>query len=216
VLASASPRRRALLESVGLAPDHVFAAAIDETPLAKEPPRALAVRLARQKAETARAAGDLGDGGAPYIVAAETVVAVGRRILPKAESEDEAAACLKLISGRGHRVYSGVCVVAPDGRVRTRLVETRVKMKQLSEAEMRAYLGSGEWRGKAGGYAIQGLAGAFVAGIVDSYTTVVGLPVYETVQLLAGLGYPVQTVWAGETSAACGEKEVNEMEADGR
>lgn len=195
VLASASPRRLALLESVGLTPDRVLAAEIDETPLPKETPRALAVRLARQKAETARALGDFEECGAPYIVAADTVVAVGRRILPKAETVDEAAACLKLISGRGHRVYSGVCVAAPDGRLGTRLVETRVKLKRLSDIEMRAYLASGEWRGKAGGYAIQGLAGAFVTGIVGSYTGVVGLPVYETVQLLTGLGYPVQAVW---------------------
>lgn len=212
VLASASPRRRALLESVGLMPDRVLAAEIDETPLPKEPPRALAVRLARQKAETARARGDFGECGAPYLVAADTVVAVGRRILPKAEAEEEAAACLELISGRGHRVYSGVCVAAPDGRVRTRLVETRVKMKRLSDIEMRVYLAAGEWRGKAGGYAIQGLAGAFVAGVVGSYTNVVGLPVFETVQLLAGLGYPVQAVWAHETIAAP-EEGLNEVEA---
>ena len=213
VLASASARRLALLGSVGLVPDHLFAADIDETPLPKEPPRALAVRLARQKAETALAVGGFGEGDAVYILAADTVVAVGRRILPKAETREEAGACLALISGRGHRVYSGVCVAAPGGRLRTRLVETRVKVKRLSAAETRAYLAAGEWRGKAGGYAIQGLAGAFVTGIVGSYSNVVGLPVFETLQLLAGLGYPVPAVWADETLAAPADAAMTETEA---
>ena len=125
-----------------------------------------------------------------YILAADTVVAVGRRILPKAELLDEAAQCLRLLSGRNHRVYSGICLVTPKEDFRQRLVETRVRFKRLSDEDIEAYLASGEWRGKAGGYAVQGIAGSFVVKLVGSYTNVVGLPLYETVSLLSGEGFP--------------------------
>jgi septum formation protein len=178
ILASASPRRLALLAQVGITPDEVIAADIDETPLKKEAPRALASRLARAKAE-AVAASDA------HALAADTVVAVGRRVLPKAETEAQARACLELLSGRGHRVYTGVALKTPRG-VRERLVETRVTFKRLSPGEVDAYLASGEWMGKAGGYAAQGLAGRFITNIVGSYSNIVGLPLYETASLLEG------------------------------
>jgi septum formation protein len=179
VLASASPRRLALLAQIGVTPDAVMAADIDETPLTKETPRALALRLARAKAEAVQADGAV-------VLAADTVVAVGRRILPKAENEAEARACLDLLSGRNHMVLTGVAVKAPSGAVRTRLVETRVTFKRLSSQEIESYIASGEWRGKAGGYAAQGLAGQFVTHIVGSYSSIVGLPLYETACLLEG------------------------------
>ena len=130
-----------------------------------------------------------------YILSADTVVAVGRRILPKAELLDEAAQCLRLLSGRNHRVHTAICLVTPKESFRQRLVETRVRFKRLSKEELEAYLASGEWRGKAGGYAIQGLAGAFIVKIVGSYTSVVGLPLQETIALLSGEGYPVHFGW---------------------
>ena len=130
-----------------------------------------------------------------YILAADTVVAVGRRILPKAELLDEAAQCLRLLSGRNHRVHTGVCLVTPNYAYRQRLVETRVRFKRLSEEDIQAYIGSGEWRGKAGGYAVQGIAGSFVVKMVGSYSNVVGLPLYETMTLLGGEGFPVRFGW---------------------
>jgi septum formation protein len=192
VLASGSPRRIELLQQAGIEPDRLFPADVDETPLRAEHPRSLAKRLSREKAERAAAAlkSDPEAAGA-FILAADTVVAVGRRILPKAEVIDDASNCLKLLSGRSHRVYSGISLVTPGGKVRQRLVETRVRFKRLSRDELDSYLASGEWRGKAGGYAVQGLAGAFVVKLVGSYTNVVGLPLYETVGLLAGEGFPV-------------------------
>ncbi len=196
VLASASPRRLALLEQAGLTPDALLPADLDETPLKGERPRDLARRLAREKAqaaaEGAKAKAEL-EGC--YVIGADTVVAVGRRILPKAEIVDEAAACLRLLSGRAHRVYTGVAVVTPSGAVRERIVETRLRFKRLSSEDIEAYLASGEWRGKAGGYAIQGIAGSFVVKLVGSYSAVVGLPLYETVNLLGGEGYPVRFGW---------------------
>jgi septum formation protein len=169
---------------------------VDETPLRAESPRNLVKRLARAKAEVARGAArnrdELREG---FIVAADTVVAVGRRILPKAEVVDEAAACLRMLSGRTHRVYTGLCVITPKDAVRERLVETRIRFKRLSRDDMEGYLASGEWRGKAGGYAIQGLAGSFVVKLVGSYTSVVGLPLHETVGLLDGEGFPVRLAW---------------------
>ena len=196
VLASGSPRRLSLINQAGLDPDSLEPAEIDETPERGELPRTLAVRLAREKAlkaqERVRARDDL--KGA-FILAADTVVAVGRRILPKPELLEEAASCLRLLSGRTHRVYSGVCLVTPNESVRTRLVETRVRFKRLSDADIESYLASGEWRNKAGGYAIQGLAGSFVVKLVGSYSNVVGLPLYEAVALLAGEGYPVHFGW---------------------
>lgn len=197
VLASGSPRRLALLQQVGLEPDALLPADVDETPLKAEAPRALARRLARAKMDVALAAArrreDLAQA---YLVAADTVVAVGRRVLPKAEIAAEAADCLRLLSGRTHRVYTAVCVVGPRDAVRERLVETRVRFKRLSGRELEAYLACGEWRGKAGGYAIQGRAGAFAVRLVGSFSAVVGLPLYETVALLEGEGYPVRAAWA--------------------
>ncbi len=196
VLASGSPRRLALLQQIGIEPDALIPADLDETPKRSELPRSLAVRLASEKAQAsaaiARARPELADS---FVIAADTVVCVGRRILPKCEIADEAGACLRLLSGRAHRVYTAVSVITPKGAERKRLVETRVRFKRLSGAEVEAYIASGEWRGKAGGYAIQGLAGAFVAKIVGSYTCVVGLPLYETLALLAGEGYPAHFFW---------------------
>jgi septum formation protein len=162
----------------------------------REAPRLLAARLARGKAETAQKTvlrdKELAEG---FILAADTVVAVGSRILPKTELVDEAAACLRLLSGRAHRVFTGVCLITPKGAIRERVVESRVRFKRLSQEDLDAYLASGEWRGKAGGYAIQGIAGAFVVKIIGSYPNVVGLPLYEVLSLLAGEGYPVQFNW---------------------
>jgi septum formation protein len=196
VLASGSPRRLGLLNQAGIDPDSLKPAEVDEIPKRGELPRALATRLARAKADSALEAVRLDEElrGA-YVVAADTVVAVGRRILPKAETLDEAAQCLRLLSGRNHRVYTGVCLVTPKESFRQRLVETRVRFKRISREDLEAYLASGEWRGKAGGYAVQGLAGTFVVKIVGSYTNVVGLPLYETLALLSGEGYPVQFGW---------------------
>jgi septum formation protein len=196
ILASASPRRLALLQQAGIEPDALLPADVDETPLRSESPREVAKRLARAKAEVARRAArkreELRDA---YILSADTVVVVGRRILPKAEVVDEAAACLRLLSGRTHRVYTSICVVTPRDAARERFVETRVRFKRLSRDELDRYLASGEWRGKAGGYAIQGLAGTFVVKLIGSYPNVVGLPLYETISLLDGEGFPVRSTW---------------------
>lgn len=183
ILASASPRRIDLLAQIGVSPDAVIPASIDEMPLSAELPRPHALRLASEKAaEVAKAQTNC------VILAADTVVGIGRRILPKTETEDEAKKCLALLSGRAHRVFTGVCVIGVDGKIFTRVSETRLKMKRLSAAEQQAYIDSGEWRGKAGGYGIQGLAGAFVASLNGSYTGVVGLPIYETRNLLMSVG----------------------------
>ncbi len=196
VLASASPRRLALLQQIGIEPDTLLPADIDETPRKSESPRELARRLARAKLEVARDAARRNDTlRDAYLIAADTVVAVGRRVLPKAERLDEAADCLRLLSGRQHRVYTAVCILSPKDRQRERLVEARVRFKRLSSREIEGYLGSGEWRGKAGGYAIQGLAGAFVIKLVGSHSAVIGLPLYETMSLLEGEGYPVRRGW---------------------
>jgi septum formation protein len=183
VLASASPRRLDLLRQIGLEPDRVEPADIDETPKPDETPRRLALRLACEKAEAgaARAPGCA-------VLAADTVVAVGRRILPKAETEAQARQCLTLLSGRAHRVMTGVAVIAPDGRRASRLSESRLHFKRLTAAEIDAYVAGGEWAGKAGGYGFQGAAGIFVMNLQGSYSGVVGLPLYETWCLLAGLG----------------------------
>lgn len=178
ILASASPRRLDLLAQIGVKPDAVVAADVDETPLAKETPRNLALRLARMKATAV-------EPGGARVLAADTVVAVGRRILPKTETEAEAYDCLALLSGRGHRVYTGVALRIGDG-VRTRLVETRVTFKQLTRTEIDAYIASGEWRGKAGGYAVQGVAARYITNIIGSYSNIVGLPLFETANLLDG------------------------------
>ena len=179
VLASASPRRLDLLRQVGLEPAEIDPADIDETPGPREAPRAYALRMARAKlaAVAHRHPGAV-------VLAADSVVVCGRRILPKAESEQDARACLTLLSGRRHRVLGGVAVGSADGAVRTRLVETVVRFKRLEAAELDDYLRCGEWRGKAGGYAIQGRAAGFVAFVSGSYSNVVGLPLFETVALL--------------------------------
>ena len=196
ILASGSPRRLGLLQQAGIEPDALLPADVDETPLKSESPRELARRLARTKAEVARRiARKREELAGSYILSADTVVVANGRVLPKAEVVDEAAACLRLLSGRTHRVYSSVCLVTPKDALCERLVETRVRFKRLSRDEMERYLASGEWRGKAGGYAIQGLAGTFVVKLVGSYTNVVGLPLYETVSLLDGEGYPVRFTW---------------------
>jgi septum formation protein len=184
VLASASPRRLDLLRQIGFEPTAVESAEVDETPQPKETPRRLAVRLALAKA----AAVAPRHSGA-FVLAADTVVAVGRRVLPKAESPQETRDCLALLSGRNHRVLTAVAVVSPVGRTSSRLVETRVQFKRLSPGEIEAYLESREGVGKAGGYAVQGKAGAFVIEMHGSYTAVVGLPLYETSCLLTGAGW---------------------------
>ena len=196
VLASGSPRRLALLAQIGVEPDAVIPADIEETPRRNESPRALAQRLAAEKATIAAAAArKRPELETAITLAADTVVCVGRRILPKCEIHDEAEDCLSLLSGRAHRVYTGLTLITQLGGQRSRLVETRVRFKRLSRAEMNAYLASGEWRGKAGGYAIQGLAGAFVLRLIGSYTNVVGLPLAEAANLLIGEGYPVHRSW---------------------
>lgn len=184
ILASASPRRRELLARLGVEPCRVIASAIDETPLKGELPRDYAVRMAREKAEAAA------DDGA-HVLAGDTVVALGRRILPKAEDEGVARKCLELLSGRRHRVLSAVALRAPDGTLRERLSETQVRFKRLSEAEIAAYLAGGEWEGKAGGYAIQGSAEGLIAWIAGSHSGVVGLPLFETRALLRAAGFPL-------------------------
>lgn len=183
VLASSSPRRIELLAQIGIVPDRIDPADIDETPLKGETPPRLAERLARTKAVTvaARSPGAV-------VLAADTVVAVGRRFLEKAADEAEATRFLKLLSGRNHRVFTAVAVVA-GGDARVRVNETRVTFKILSEAEIAAYVATGDWKGKAGGYGIQGPAGAFVRRIVGSHPSVMGLPLHETARLLAGAGW---------------------------
>lgn len=220
VLASASPRRMALLQQIGIEPDRLQPVDLDETPRKRESPRGLAHRLAQGKAQAARqtlvamakaldaekATEDDGNGTGhidrdnqrfdnAFILAADTVVAVGRTALPKADTVQQAADCLERLSGRAHRVYTGVALMTPRGGMRKRLVETKVRFKNLSQMEMDAYIATGEWRGKAGGYAIQGLASAFVTGLQGSYSSVVGLPMHETTALLQGEGYPVVLRW---------------------
>ena len=184
VLASASPRRRELLARLGLTPAAINPADIDETPHKGELPRDYAKRMAREKAQAAAS----GDG---HVLAGDTVVAAGRRILPKAEDEATARKCLELLSGRRHRVLSAIALRAPDGAVRERLSETVVMFKRLSSAEIDAYLVSGEWEGKAGGYAIQGIAEGLISRIQGSHSGVVGLPLYETRTLLRAAGFDI-------------------------
>lgn len=201
ILASASPRRLALLNQIGIDPEHLLPTHIDETPLPGELPRRLAARLAEEKAMAAREkALAAGIAGNALILAADTVVSVGRRILPKAETAEEASQCLRLLSGRAHRVHTGLCLLSSRGAPRLRLVETRLRFKRLSGKEMESYLASAEWRDKAGGYAIQGIAGAFVVRLVGSYSAVVGLPLSETVDLLVGEGYPVHFNWLNQST----------------
>ncbi len=197
VLASASPRRLELLAQIGVRPDAVAPAEIDESPRRGETPRALAERLAMEKARASAAiALKRPELGSCLILAADTVVGVGRRVLPKCETAEEAEACLSLLSGRGHRVFTGLALITASGAARRRLIETRLRFKRLSREEIDAYIASGEWRGKAGGYAIQGIAGVFVMRLVGSYSNVVGLPLAETAGLLAGEGYAPHRLWA--------------------
>ena len=184
VLASASPRRRELIARLGVTPDAIAPADIDETPHKAELPRDYAKRMAREKAQAA--ASDEG-----FVLAGDTVVAVGRRILPKAEDEATARKCLELLSGRRHRVLSAIALCAPDGAMRERLSETVVLFKRLSAEEIDAYLASGEWDGKAGGYAIQGIAEGLISRIQGSHSGVVGLPLYETRALLKAAGFDI-------------------------
>jgi septum formation protein len=181
VLASASPRRLDLLAQIALSPDTVDPAHLDETPLPRELPARHALRLAEAKARlvAARHPGT-------FVLGADTVVACGRRILPKPSDADAARRCLLLLSGRRHRVHGGIALVLPDGRLVSRRTETAVIFKRLDDSEIAGYLAAGEWRGKAGGYAIQGLAARFIRQIIGSYSNVVGLPLFETVNLLAG------------------------------
>ncbi|NGP17311.1 Maf family nucleotide pyrophosphatase [Devosia aurantiaca] len=201
ILASASPRRLALLNQIGVEPEHLVPAHVDETPEKGELPRKLAQRLADLKALTAQhKARVAGFGSNSLVLAADTVVAVGRRILPKAETMEEASDCLRMLSGRSHRVFTGVTLITPSGARRHRLVETRIRFKRLSNKEMEAYLASAEWRDKAGGYAIQGIAGSFAVKMSGSYSAVVGLPLNEVTQLLAGEGYPVHFNWLNQST----------------
>ncbi len=186
VLASASPRRLALLAQIGIVPDQVAPADIDETPKKAELPRPLALRLAHAKADAVAADAVAADPGC--VLAADTVVALGRRLLPKAETEDAARRCLELLSGRRHNVITAVVLVGPDGRRTERCVDSVVAFSRLTGDQIAAYLAGGEWHGKAGGYAIQGMAASFVRFISGSYSNVVGLPLFETAQLLRGLG----------------------------
>ena len=196
VLASASPRRLTLLAQAGIDPDALRPSSIDETPRKGEMPRTLVARLSRAKAEASRdqIANDK-DVADAYVLAADTVVAVGRRILMKPKLVEEAVACLQLLSGRSHRVLTGVCLITPEEKIKTKIVETRVRFKRLSGDEVEAYIASREWRDKAGGYAIQGLAGTFVQKIVGSYTSIVGLPLTEVIGMLGAEGFPLHHNW---------------------
>ena len=182
ILGSSSPRRRELIARLGIEPQRIAAAEIDETPHKNEQPRPYAVRMAREKAHAIA-----GDGA--FVLAGDTVVALGRRILPKAEDEATARHCLELMSGRRHRVLSAVALKYPDGTLRERLSETIVRFKPLSGAEIDAYIAGGEWHGKAGGYAIQGSAEGLIAWIGGSHSGVMGLPLFETRALLKAAGF---------------------------
>ena len=184
VLASASPRRLDLLSQAGVRPDEVSPAEIDESRLPGEPPRRAAMRLANSKAEAAWK-----PGGDAFVIGADTIVSLNGQFLGKPTEEDEARAMLRRLSGRGHRVLTGVAVIAPCGRRAARLAEARVRFKALSGEDIERLIACGEWRGAAGGYRIQGMAGAVVTGLIGSYTAVVGLPLYETLALLNGLGF---------------------------
>jgi septum formation protein len=196
ILASGSPRRLDLLAQAGITPDKLMPMDLDETPRRAEHPRSLARRLAQDKAEAAFQAAKTDPAWAgSYILAADTVVAVGRRILGKPEYLEEASSALHLLSGRSHWVYTGICLITPQSTTRIKVIETKVRFKRLSGIELRSYLASGEWRGKAGGYGIQGFAGTFIQKLSGSYTAVVGLPLFETVQLLTGEGYEFHEKW---------------------
>lgn len=192
VLASASPRRLALLERVGISPDLLLPAELDEEPQRFETPRRLSIRLAEAKARAVVGQPIVKElGSLIFVLAADTVVGLGRRSIPKPENEAGARASLRLLSGRSHWVYSAVCLIDPKGRVTSRCNETKVRFKRLSREDIEAYVASGEWRGKAGGYAIQGRAEALVRNLSGSHSGVMGLPLHETMSLLEGAGFPV-------------------------
>ncbi|MCW5698810.1 MAG: septum formation protein Maf [Rhodospirillales bacterium] len=201
ILASASPRRLKLLRQIGIVVDDVIPAEIDETPVRNELPRATALRLSEGKARAVASRHDTA-----YVIGADTIVGCGRRILPKAEKEDEARRFLALLSGRRHRVYGGVTLIAPGGRMASRLVQTVVAFKRLNSAEIEGYLASGEWRDKAGAYAIQGLAATFVRWISGSYSNVVGLPLFETAALLSSHGFAWRTDGMAQIQYADGDR----------
>ncbi len=182
ILASASPRRLNLLKQINITPDQVIPADINETPLKNELPKELSLRLAVEKAQAVK-------GNGHYVLGADTVVCCGRKSLPKAENKDQAAACLKTLSGRRHHVYGGIALITPSGDIKTRLVDTIVQFKNLSDLEIKRYIQSGEWQGKAGGYAIQGFAASYIKFISGSHSNVVGLSLYDTMQLLNGSGF---------------------------
>lgn len=182
-LASASPRRRDLLARIAIIPDHICPANIDETPTKGEMPRAYAMRMGQEKAAAAKAPEPC------WILAGDTVVCAGRRILPKTENVDEARNCLELLSGRRHHVMTSVCIICPDGKMLSALSDSIVQFKRLEKSEIEAYIDSGEWQGKAGGYAIQGFAEAFVKRLAGSHSGVMGLPLLETRNLLMSSGY---------------------------
>lgn len=183
ILASSSPRRRALLSQVGITPDHIIPADIDETPHVGELPRVYAGRMAVEKARKVSE-----QHKEAYVLAADTVVAAGRCILPKTETAEEARMCLKRLSGRRHRIYGGIALVAPDGRLIQRVVETTVQFRRLNDQDIEHYLNTAEWQGVAGGYAIQGYADCFVKSINGSYSNIVGLSLYDTMNMLRGSG----------------------------
>ncbi len=196
VLASGSPRRLELLHQIGIEPARLMPMDIDETPVKLEHPRTLCRRLSLQKAEAAHAALKSEQTWKDaYVLGSDTVVAVGRRIVGKAGYTEEASAALHLLSGRSHWVYTGICLVTPGGKIRQKVVETKVRFKRLTTREIDAYIASGQWRGKAGAYGIQGIAGSFVQKLTGSYTNVVGLPLYETMSLLSGEGFEVTSGW---------------------
>lgn len=184
ILASASPRRVQLLEQIGLKAEKILPADIDETPLNKELPADLAKRLAKLKAQEIAK-----NNPSHFIIAADTVVACGRRILPKAETEKEAQECLSLLSGRTHHVYGGICIITDTNKIITRLCDTTVKFKRLNSEEITDYLTSKEWNGKAGGYAIQGIAASYIKHLSGSYSNVVGLSLFDVTQILKGNGF---------------------------
>lgn len=201
VLASASPRRLALLGQAGLEPDLLNPADIDETPKKRETPRSLVARLAKEKVQKAVTMPQVEAlTGDVFILAADTVVALGRRVLGKPQTAEEASEMLQLLSGRAHKVFTAVSLISPKGSQKTRIVDTKVRFKRLSREDIDSYLICDEWRDKAGAYAIQGRAGAFVRYLSGSYTGVVGLPLQETVSLLNGAGYPVYHTWMNAKS----------------
>ena len=201
VLASASPRRLALLGQAGLEPDLLNPADIDETPQKRETPRSLVARLAKEKAQKAVGMAQVRAlEGDVFILAADTIVALGRRVLGKPETAQEASDMLQLLSGRAHTVFTSISLISPNGGQKTRVIDTKVRFKRLSREDIDSYLICDEWRDKAGAYAIQGRAGSFIRYLSGSYTGVVGLPLYETVAMLDGAGYPVYHTWMNAQS----------------